>query len=220
MDHESSLAEVLCAERSAKKDKHSFEDLLYTLMGDATPGNVVMLIFAMTFFAATPIAMLMLFGTYSGGMRWLITLGTIAMMGVVAILLMKRGLARQRSQSAPREAQTAFPGELTKLTEAIGRASSGYVYSQQMVRERLCEDMVNKLGMARDLGPDEMAAMLESGNTEFIGDPVLASFLLENRRGVKGWEDISTQAKGKSAERGGKFMLEMDDIMKRMEAIV
>jgi membrane protein implicated in regulation of membrane protease activity len=220
MESESTAKAVLTVKRSAARNKHSFEDLLYVLMGDATPGNVIMLIFGIAFFAATPIAMLLLFGAYSGGMRWVITLGTMAAMGVVAILLMGRGVSKRRKPAKRDEVKTEFPGGLTNLTETMERAASGYIYSQQMIRERLCEIMVNKLGVARDLGPDEMIAMLESKDASFVGDEVLAKFLLKNRRGVKGWEDARVEAKGKSAERGRKFMSEIDDILERMEAIV
>jgi hypothetical protein len=65
-----------------------------------------------------------------------------------------------------------------------------------------------------------MTDMLESGNADFVGDEFLAKFLLANRRGVQGWEDVRDHAKGKSAERGRKFMLEIDEIMKSMEAII
>ncbi len=220
MDYESSVNGLVSANRNVSKRKGRFDDIIYLLIGEATIANIIILIFTITMFASVPVAMLLLFGTYSGGMRWMITLGMIVVMGSAAIYLMKMGIEKKRGAETKAVSKTEFKGELTDLTDAMERAGSGYAYSQQMLRERLCEDMMNKLGVIRGLSQDEMNAMLEFKRIDFIGDEVLASFLLENRRGTKGWEDMQVQTKGKSLERGDKFMNEIDDILKRTEAIV
>ena len=220
MDYESSVSAEISAERAIRGKRHAMEDIIFLIMGDASLGSMLVMLFAIMFFGATPFAMLLVFGTGSGGMAWLITLALVAAMGFVAVYLMKRGVERKRAHHEKKAAQTEFRGELTSLTETVGRASTGYVYSQQMLRERLCEAMLNKLHTARDLDMDEMAAMLESKDAGFVGDEVLAKFLLDNRRGTTGWEDSQFQAKGKSAERGSKVMSEIDEIMRRMEAMV
>ncbi|MBA3046633.1 MAG: hypothetical protein KKH41_05425 [Candidatus Thermoplasmatota archaeon] len=220
MEYESSVTGEVSAERRHSGKSRTMDDIMYAVMGEATPGNILVMIFAVVFFAATPVAMLLIFGTYSGGMRWLITLGIVAIMGFVAIYLMKHGIESTKKTRAVREPQTEFRGELTGLTETVDRAKGGYVYSQQMLRERLCDAMLEKVGLARDMDNDGMIAMLEAGNAEFVGDEYLANFLLANRRGVKGWDDTRMQAKGKSAERGKKFMLELDILLGKMEAIV
>lgn len=220
MDVESSVRGAVSAERSRPGKKHAFEDLLYTVMGDASPANMVVMVFAILFFAATPIAMLMLFGTYSGGMRWLITLGTVTAMGFVALYLMRRGLDRRRERAERAGPQTEFRGQLTDVCDAMDRASSGYVYSQQVLRERLCEDIVNRAGLLRNLDADEMGGMLDRGDARFVGDEVLGKFLLANRRGAASLDEAYANAQGKSAERGRKFMEEIDLIVSRMEALV
>jgi hypothetical protein len=219
MDFESSVRGTVTAERAVKAGKHALEDLLYTVMGDASPANMLVMVFAIIFFGATPVAMLMLFGTYSGGMRWLITLGTVTAMGFVAVYLMRRGLERRRAEAGAAAPQTEFRGQLTDVTDAMRRASSGYVYSQQVLRERLCEDIVNRAGMLRDLDPDEMARMLDRGDASFVGDEALGRFLLANRRGAASLDEAYANAEGKSAERGSKFMQEIDTIIGRMEAL-
>lgn len=220
MDSQTVARGHVVAERATPKDKHVLENFLYLVMGEATLANLIVMIFAVSFFAATPIAMLLLFGAYSGGMRWLITLGMVAVMGFVAIFLMKRGVERKRALSDIAGPRTEFRGEMTSLTEAMARAESGYSYSQQTLRERLCEDILNKLAVLRDLDIEKMNALLDTGDAKFVGDEAVASFLLENRRGTKGWDDAQYQTKGKSAERGKKFMSEFDEILKRTEAMV
>jgi membrane protein implicated in regulation of membrane protease activity len=212
--------EISASRTSAGGRRQALDDILFLLMGEATPGNLLVMIFAFAIFASVPMAMMLLMGSYSGGMRWMITLGMVAVMGFTAVYLMRRGTRMKRAPAEAKEPKTEFRGELTNLTDAANRASSGYVYSQQVLRERLCEDMLDKLGMVRDLGPDDMTAMLEAKDTSFVGDDVLARFLLENRRSTRGWEENKMQAKGKSAERGREFMIEIDEILRRTEAIV
>ncbi len=220
MDSQTVARGEVVAERAMPKETNRLDNFLYLIMGEASLANLIVMLFAISFFAATPIAMLMLFGAYSGGMRWLITLGMVAVMGFVAIFLMKRGVERRRELSEAGGPRTEFRGEMTSLTEAMARAESGYSYSQQTLRERLCEDILNKLSVIRDLDIERMNAMLDAGDAEFVGDETVARFLLENRRGTKGWDDTQYQTKGKSAERGKKFMSEIDEILKRTEAIV
>ncbi|MDO9537586.1 MAG: hypothetical protein Q7J68_04630 [Thermoplasmata archaeon] len=220
MEFESSVKAMVSAERGTKGKGHALEDILYIVMGEASLANAFVMICAMIFFATIPLAMIFLFGAYSGGMRWLITLGTITVMGFVAIYLMKRGTKSGRKGQADKKAQTIFPGELTGLTETVERGAAGYAYSQQVIRERLCESSLNKLGLARDLDLEEMIARLDRGEGSFVGDEVLARFIASNRRGTENGGDQIAQAKGKSAERGRKFMIEIEDIIKRMEATV
>ena len=88
------------------------------------------------------------------------------------------------------------------------------------MRERLCENIINKLALARDLSEDEIITKLEADDTEFVRDEILAKFLMMNRRGNKGWEDVQLAGKGKSTERGQRFMNEIEVILDRIEEIV
>jgi membrane protein implicated in regulation of membrane protease activity len=217
MECKDSVKAIISINREAKKNKHSFEDFLYLVMGDATGTSAVILLLAIIFYAASPVALFLVFGAYSGGMRWIITLVVITTLAIVAIYLMKKGLRRQEHRAGKSEAQMEFSGELSSLTEALERASMGYVYSQQLLRERLCEGILDKLGSARALSEDEMVDKLNSGETDFVGDDVLAKFLMKNRRGAEGWEETQHIAgKGKSKERGGKFMVEIKVILDLM----
>jgi hypothetical protein len=220
MDYEASVKGCIVIDRRTEKKKHSFDDFLYMLMGDATPANILIMIFIVSFFAATPIAMLMLFGTYSGGMGWLITLGAITAMGLVAIYMMKRGIKRQAVLTDEREAKMSYPGELTGLTETFERAADGYVYSQQMIRERLCDITIDKIGLARDLDREEITSRLEKDDASFTDDKFLALFLKANRRGARDLDEARMHGKGRSKDRGAKFMLEIDEILIHMEEII
>lgn len=207
-------------ERKREANKHAWEDFLYLMMGEATPGNAVMLILALIFFGMAPVLLMLFFANYSGGFRWLLTLAIVTFLGLVAVYLMKRGTRVRKASLEKVEVQTEFPGQLTEVTEAVDRGGAGYVYSQQMLRERLCEDIIDKVALLRDLSRDEIITMLEKGKTDFIGDELIAKFLLRNRRGSKGWEETQFAGKGKSAERGQKFMVEIELILDGIEEIL
>ncbi|MCK5310126.1 MAG: hypothetical protein KAJ64_05715, partial [Thermoplasmata archaeon] len=118
-----------------------------------------------------------------------------------------------------KEVKTEFEGQLTEVAEAVERGSVGYVYSQQLLRERLCEDIIQKLALARDMSEEEILDELEAGNHDLIGDELLLKFLEQNSRGTKSWnKDLVGQ--GKSTERGQKFMMEIEVILDRIEEII
>jgi membrane protein implicated in regulation of membrane protease activity len=210
----------ISVERKREGKKHAFDDILYLLMGDATIGNAIILVLTIIFFGTTPVVLILLFANYIGGMRWLLSLAIVTALGILALYLMKRGMKRKRKFDNKEEVQTEFPGQLTEVTDAVERGSIGYVYSQQLMRERLCEAIINKLALARDLSADEIITKLEKEDTEFIGDEILEIFLLDNRRGTKGWDETQLAGKGKSAERGKKFMIEIEVILDRIEEII
>jgi len=199
--------------------EHSFDDILYLIMGDASVGSAVLLILTMVFFGSAPVLLLLLFANYSGGMRWLLTLAIVTVLGILAIYLMKRGTLKKHVHGERKEVQMEFSGQLTEVTAAVERGEAGYVYSQQMLRERLCDNIINKLSLARDLSSDEIITKLENNDTEFIGDDTLARFLQNHRRGIEGSEQTPS-GKGKSVERGRKFMMEIEVILDKIEEIV
>ncbi len=216
----STVQSSISVERKREGKKHVFDDILYLLMGDATPADALILVFTIIFFATVPVVMILLFANYSGGMRWLLTLGIVTTLGVLALYLMKRGTQKKRTFDKKNVVQTEFPGQLTEVTDAIERGFLGYVYSQQLMRERMCENIINKLALARDLSADEIISKLENEDTEFVGDEILEKFLINNRRGTKGWEETQFAGKGKSAERGKQFMIEIKIILDRIEEII
>lgn len=205
--------------RKREQKKHTFDDILYLLMGDATVADALILVFTMIFFGTVPVLMILLFANYSGGMRWLLTLAIVTVLGLMAIYLMKRGTREKRIFDEKKDVQTEFKGQLTEVTDAVERGATGYVYSQQLLRERLCESIINKLALARDLSEDEIIVKLKKNDTEFVGDEILACFLIKNRRGSKGW-DQNLAGQGKSSERGKQFMIEIEVILDRIEEIV
>ena len=206
-------------ERKREHKKHAFDDVLYLLMGDSTVVDAIILFFTIIFFGTVPVLLMLLFVNYSGGMRWLLTLAIVTVLGILAIYLMKRGTREKRVFEEKKDLQTEFRGQLTEITDAVDRGSTGYVYSQQLMRERLCENIINKLALARDLSEDEIIIKLEKDDTEFVGDEILERFLINNRRGNKGW-DQNLAGQGKSTERGKRFMIEIEIILDRIEEIV
>lgn len=216
----STVQSSISVERKREGKKHAFDDILYLIMGDDSVANAIILLITIIFFATVPVVMVLLFANYSGGMRWLLTLAIVTVLGVLALYLMKRGTQKKRTFDEKNDVQTEFPGQLTEATDAIERGFLGYVYSQQLMRERLCENIINKLALARDLSADEIITKLENNDTEFVGDEILTTFLLDNRRGTKGWDETQFAGKGKSAERGKKFMMEIEVILDRVEEII
>ena len=219
MENDSIVRSSISVERKRHGKKHVLDDILYLIMGDSGIVNALILLFTIIFFGTVPLLMVLLFANYSGGMRWLLTLGIVTILGFMAIYLMKRGMRRKRTYDDKKDAKTEFEGQLTEITEAVERGSIGYVYSQQLLRERLCEDIINKLALARDMSEEEIIDKLEAGNYEIIGDGLLIKFLEQNRRGKKGW-DKDLVGKGKSMDRGQKFMMEIEAILDRIEVII
>ena len=216
----SAVQSSISVKRKREDKKHVFDDILYLLMGDATAGNAIILVLTIIIFGTVPVLLILLFANYSGGMRWLLTLAIVTALGVLALYLMKRGTQKKRVFEEKNDVQTEFPGQLTETTDAIERGSAGFVYSQQLMRERICENIINKLALVRDLSADEILTKLKNEDTELIGDEILEKFLLKNRRGTKGWEETQFAGKGKSAECGKQFMTEIEVILDRIEEIV
>ena len=216
----STVQSSISVERKREGKKHAFDDVLYLIMGDDSIANAIILLLTIIFFATVPVVMFLLFANYSGGMRWLLTLAIVTVLGILALYLMKRGTQKKRTFDEKKDVQTEFTGQLTEVTDAIERGSIGYVYSQQLMRERLCEAIINKLALARDLSADEILTKLENEDTEVVNDGILEKFLLKNRRGTSGWDDTQFAGKGKSAERGKMFMIEIEVILDRIEEII
>ena len=219
MENDSVVIGNISVERKRHGKKHALDDVLYLIMGDSSLTNALILVFTMIFFGTVPVVMILLFANYSGGMRWLLTLGIVALLGFMAVYLMKRGMRRKRTYDEKKEVKTEFEGQFTEVAEAVERGSIGYVYSQQLLRERLCEDIINKLALARDMSEEEILNQLEAGNHDIVGDQLLIQFLGQNRRGTGGW-DKDLVGKGKSTERGQKFMMEIEVILDRIEEII
>jgi len=219
MGDEHIIQASISVKREREGNKHAFEDILYLIMGDASISSTLVLLITIIFFGTAPVLLILFFANYSGGMRWLISLGIVTFLGLLAIYLMKRGTRKKRVFDRKKDLQTEFTGQLTEVTEAVERGTSGYVYSQQIMRERLCENAINKLALARDMSEDEIITKLKKEDTEFIGDEILAKFLIKNRRGTKGW-DKNLEGKGRSTERGNRFMTEIEIILDRIEEIV
>ena len=219
MSEGSTVTSSISIERKREATKHTMDDILFLIMGDASFASAIILLFTIIFFGTIPVVMILLFANYSGGMRWLITLGIVAIMGFLAVYLMKRGTRQRPNYDKKKEVKTEFIGQLTETNDAVERGSIGYVYSQQLLRERLCEDIINKLALARDMSEEEIISNLEKDNYDIVGDEMLAKFLKKFRRGTKGW-DKDLVGKGKSDERGQKFMIEIEVILDRIEEII
>lgn len=192
-------------------------DIAYMVIGEASPGEIFAMAFAVVLFAATPAAMLLLFGAYSDGMRWLIGLGLVTALGIVALYVMRMGLAKEPVRATGPGPRTEYTGQLSQLTDAFERAGEGYAYSQHLIRERLCEIIVAREAQSRDMGEEQIWDMVEAGRKGVIGDALLDRFLTENRRGAGGTG--ATISKGRSRERGERFMAEVDLIIERVEAM-
>ena len=77
----------------------------------------------------------------------------------------------------------------------------------------------DRIALIKDLDRETIYAMLEDGKALNIGDRFLELFISTHRRGAQSWDESRAAGKGRSKERGEKFMLEIDEVLKHVEAI-
>jgi hypothetical protein len=196
------------------------KDLQYLILHEMDWFSALTVIVVIILYITLPVSVIVSYTFFSGGMQWILILFTVTVLALLSIYLMKRGVRVVQLERPRVFTRAGYEGELTKLTDTMDRASSGYAYSQQLVKERLADILAKKLGKLRDLDQEEIDRMLEKGDTAFVGDEFLAQFLQLNWRGAENWDAKVRTQKGKSKERGRRFMLEIGEVIEAMEAIV
>lgn len=202
-------------EADDKKD----DDIWYVLIGDADWSSIAVIflyVFALGFLLVVGIFS---YAFFSSGMQWVFVLFILSVIAFISVMFMKRGKKHKKTYKKQEPPQVVFFGELSKLTETLERAKGGFAYSQQLVRERIAEAIVDKARMGNNMDRDEIVIMLRERNTSFIGSEHLANFLMENKRELSKWDKM-VKGKGRSKESGKKFMREIDIVMKETEAML
>lgn len=195
------------------------EDIWYSIIGENDWKGVLILVIYILAYGGIFAVGIFSFGFFSGGMRWLIVLFVVSALAVISILLMKRGVNIFPKNEESQDKITFFRGELADLTDIAERGRSGMAYSQQIIRERVVDLILDKVRLSQGLGEDEIKKALDRGDASFVGDDALAVFLLKNRREAAGWDEKVKGHKGKSGERGKNFIVEINEILNKMEAI-
>lgn len=218
MEHE--VAVNACVSMSHEDaDSEEKEDIWYSIFGEDDWKGILILVIYIVAYGGIFVIGIFSFGFFSGGMRWLIVLFVVSALASISLLLMKRGVSVFPKKEEFHNKIFTFRGELADLTEITERARSGMAYSQQIVRERVVDLIIDTVRITQGLGEEEIKKALDNGDASFVGDDALAKFLLENRREAAGWDEKVRWHKGKSTERGKKFLVEINEILNRMEAV-
>jgi len=218
VEHEAAVSARVSLSQSDVKSEEK-EDIWYSIFGENDWKGVLILVVYVLAYGGIFAVGIFSFGFFSGGMRWLIVLFVASALAAASILLMKRGVEIFPMNEESRNKITAFRGELADLTDIAERGRSGMAYSQQIIRERVVDLILDMVRLSQGLGEDEIKRALDSGDASFVGDDALARFLLENRREAAGWDEKVKGHKGTSQKRGKIFIVEINEILNRMEAI-
>lgn len=218
MESENTVGERVTLSLDLDRPTDKDDDIWYILFGDADWGTILVSAIYIVAFGGLLAIGIFSYNIFSGGMRWLIALFLTSCLAVVSVLMMKRGVQRQKEDHVDKAPKTSFPGQLSDLTNIVERASSGFAYSQQLIRERAAEVLTDKARISKGMDDEDVARSLEQGDASFIKDEHLAKFLLENKRGADGWDE-KVKREGRSKESGRRFMVEINEILDRMEAM-
>lgn len=195
------------------------DDIWYVLIGEADVSSVAVVFLYVFVMGFLLVAGIFSYAFISGGMQWILVLFILTIIAVLFVLFIRRGIRIRKAKTKSKPPQEVFTGELVELTETLGRAKGGFSYSQQLVRERIAEAIVDKVRAGGNLDRDEVLILLKEGDTSFIGNEHLARFLLENKRELSKWDKRAKKKSG-SKERGRRFMTEIDNVMKETEAML
>ncbi|MFH0815961.1 MAG: hypothetical protein V1934_03995 [Methanobacteriota archaeon] len=160
------------------------------------------------------------YATYSGSFRWIITLGLVTVAAVAALWFIYPLGARPRHEPEL-ESFGKDRGNYEPLMEMADRASQGFSYSQKALNERMAEAFLEKLRIRKGLDPGEVFRLSENEKALAVacGDSELAAFVVRSKAA------ITEQAERKRftsrrlmASRGAKFNVEAARIIERIEA--
>jgi hypothetical protein len=215
-EHAVSGKVVMNLDRKIPKDKD--DDLWFLFFGDADWGSIFVTFMYVVAFGLLLGVGIFSYGFFSGGMRWLMVLFLTTCLAIVTVLLMKRGIESIGFEVTRSPPVDVFRGDLTNLTEITERASLGYAYSQQLIRERVAEALADKVRIVEGLTEEEMFKLLEKKEVPNVRNEELARFIVDNKRGADGWDD-KVKKDGRSKEAGRIFIREINEILDKTEVM-
>ena len=150
--------------------------------GSAQPSFLLLL-------GAVVLASLAVYGRTTAAVSWLLIIVIASAAGFLAV----RSMLRTAQDPEPIATGGGFaretPGELGALAHTLGRARSGYAYSQIVVAARVASAFLEKVRLSRGLSPEEIERVRRDRARlrALIGDPRLADFVYENERYTREW---------------------------------
>jgi hypothetical protein len=160
------------------------------------------------------------YATYSGSLRWIITLALVTVAALAAFWFIYPLGAKPRGEP-PSESFGKDKGKYASLIEMAERAGQGYAYSQKALNDRMADAFLEKFRIRKGLGPGEVFKLSENEKelADACGDAELARFVIRSKAA------ISEQAERKRFSskrlmmgRGAKFNVEARGIIDRIEA--
>ena len=160
------------------------------------------------------------FAFVSGGMRWIIVVMVVTTIALYTIYIMNMGIQKRIWKKTIME-KKYFSGDLSRTNDIITRGAGGYSYSQQLMREMMAEAMIEKIRQGRGMTIREIEMAIDEPERfrEIVGDEAMAAFILANQKKAEGWSDRTSRKKSdrEKVESGRKFMLEIKDILEKVE---
>ncbi len=160
------------------------------------------------------------FAFVSGGMRWIIVVMVVTTIALYTVYVMNMGIQKKAWKKTIME-KKYFSGDLSRANDIITRGAGGYSYSQQLMREMMAEAMIEKIRLGRGMTTREIEMAIDEPERfrDIVDDEIIATFILANQKKAEGWSDRISRKKSdrEKTESGRKFMLEIKDILERVE---
>ncbi len=191
------------------------------LMGPSGMSEIIINIAVLAFYAILLSIPFVSFAFVSGGMRWILVVGTVTAIGLYTVYVMNRGIQKREFESRVKD-RILFSGELSRVNDIVQRGSVGYSYSQYLMREMIAEALITRIRLGRGMTSREIENVLETPDRfrDIVGDEEMADFILGNWKKAEGWSDRVSRKKNdaQKKESAQRFMLEIDEILKKAEA--
>lgn len=131
----------------------------------------------------------------SSDLRWAILTLVLVIIGAAVFFSLYRSGARIPRLQPPRESDQPLEGQLSRLTEVLERADRGMRFSQASVAWRVRRAFLARLQSERNLGEEELAALLDSSQDleAVVEDPLILAFLEDTAPAEEGRPELRTQ---------------------------
>ncbi len=161
------------------------------------------------------------YATYSGAMRWIITLALVTAAAIVAGRVLYPIGEKPYRERAPEHFGGAEKGRYGALAEMAERARQGYAYSQRSLNERMADAFLDKMRIRKGLDPGEVFKLSgdEAALGEACGDAELAAFVVKSKAAISApSERRRFVTRREMGERGAAFDTEAFRFIERIEA--
>src|SRR2546422_11224127 len=145
------------------------------------------------------------YAQYSGALRWVLGVVLLAGTGYIVVRFVGARARDPRPLEPEGRVERRATGDLRSLATTVDRASAGLKFSQVVVAGRMKDSFLEKVRVARGLGPEEIARLRSDpeGLMTLIGDRELVVFLLESERNHRHWPDLVRYLPARRGVGGG-----------------